>query len=357
MEAAKDRLPKLIAIILGILVSYRILKFAFLRLIIPRLLQHGTAYLASSMTMVDESGPDQTRRCWQRAQNYGHNILRKLAPIMFQRIDRKIILPTTDQLRNAAKEEKKKLFNDVMRGSVTRVFVAIYSVSMMILSMRLSNSLLERYNYLDSLSDEEPMDEKTQQRYLEINQHIQGKGLEDLISAISVEVDLEMENYHLEKKYTTQQIVDLYNSIKRRIDAPDGKHRPLFPFLIPEDDPSEQDEQLLCLLNETRDIVESEHFQGILYKTLEHATNDVTKSIQTQMDTLLNSQKNGQVPTSLPMPQIIPILRRQFDRISLDTEERDGFSFAESQWRQPELEDYSFFIFSSAYDDNEIHQM
>jgi peroxin-3 len=269
----------------------------------------------------------------------------------------------------ASNEEKLQAWEQMKRQAFIRTISATYCVVLIVLFLRVEVNILGRYLFLDNTTppnneeEEQPITQETQKKYLDFSEYIRGEGLQELTEYISKRVEEELVNWPLAKMYTFEDLMTMIAKIRMRVEGPprDTEDPNLIPrmnvfyqFLLPAEDTNITDKQLVCLLNETRDVLESNHFEHVLQVCLAKGFSIVSEHLREAFNAALaSSQIASKLVDSLPMPKIIPLVKKEFDTI-LETTPKSPTepSFAHIISSMKDLEEYSYYIFTSSYDES-----
>jgi len=238
-------------------------------------------------------------------------------------------IPSTEQLRSAHKtsnEEKIQLWDQVKIGTFTRAVSAIYAVSLSLIFLRTEVNILGRYLYLDfsipSQSEQEQINQETQKKYLSMYEYFLNTGLKELCEFTRRHATEELAGWPLARKLTLEDVLIIFANIRSRIEGINGNSVPLYQFLLPAEDKDadtrSDDRQLSCLLNETRDVLESDQFNQVLKGCLETSytlmADNMKEAFASSSPISDGNNNNGESttavgPTVLPMPKILPLIR------------------------------------------------
>jgi len=296
-------------------------------------------------------------------------------PQIKSRLEDLLQIPSTSQLRTTLKstsEEKLQLWEQMKKQAFTRTVSGVYAVVLVVLFLRVEVNILGRYLFLDNTAapstaeedEEQPITQDTQQKYLAYSEYGKGKGLHYLTEYIAKKVEEEMTNWPLAKMYTFEDLMGMIAKIRMRIEGPprdteDANAVPrvnvFYQFLLPPEEVGDAlDKQLSCLLNETRDVLESTHFEHVLQVCMTKGFSILADRLREAFVSTLSSSQNinKTSPNSLPMPKIIPLVKRQFDSIMETTNKSPSeFNFTQAISSMKDLEEYSYYIFTSSYDE------
>jgi len=239
----------------------------------------------------------------------------------------------------------------------TRTISALYSVCLMNLFLRVQVNILGRYLYLNSSgssSEEEvPITAEIQQKYLAFADHFVERGVKDLTSFLQEKVEAEMASWPLTKQCGVEDLLHLLKDIRNRIEpqvmTTEGNHKNgclFYEYLLPSEENSEvSDKFLKCLLNESRDVLESDKFSTTMMLCAEKGF----ATLENQLREAYSQQGGSAIPQVLPMPKIFPLVKKEF---SVILDGQGEHSLLQSLFGLKELEQYSYYIFTSSYDEN-----
>jgi len=134
--------------------------------------------------------------------------------------------------------------------------------------------------------------------------------------------------------------------------------------LLPPEEASQQREttsdnqQLTCLLNETRDVLESEQFDQVLKTCLEASYTMLADQLKDSFvsSSPTNTPSNGSSdnnvplaePINLPMPKVLPLIKTRCKNMLDVAPQQDAkSSLVQVLFSLPYLEDFSSSIFTS----------
>jgi len=300
-------------------------------------------------------------------------LLKEIIPDLHQRIISLIEIPTKDDLKKSMslpKEEKMKVWEKTKINSISRLMAAIYGTCLATIFLRIQVNILGRYMYMDTLSaneDEKPISVEVQQKFLSYSSsgYIKEDGLKKMISFISQHTEAELQSWNLTKKCSTSDIANLLQSIKKRTDQDLGnpnldgsKYRDFLMqnLLVPNN-------QLQVLMNETRDVLDGKQFESIFNESIQVAFNFVSNQLnryfasKTNIADTTNSTDESKIGdeasatganSSEHLAKLLPII---VDQINLFWDVSDnGDTFIHNLFRSKTLEEFSYFVFTSSYD-------
>jgi len=242
-------------------------------------------------------------------------------------------------------------------------------------------NILGRYLYLDvsipsEPTEQEQINQETQKKYLAFYEYFLNTGLKQLCDHIRKYVAEELADWPLTRKLTLEEVLIIFANIRSRVEGfsypppsvatvPTNRPPSLYQFLLPPEDTTTQkdltDKKLICLINETRDILESEQFDQVLkacletsYTMLADLLKDsfmVTNSPQLGVGAPANATTIVE-PTQLPMPKVLPLIKTRCKNILEVAPQQDAkSSLIQILFSLPNLEDFSSSIFTSSYEE------
>jgi len=136
---------------------------------------------------------------------------------------------------------------------------------------------------------------------------------------------------------------------------PPSTRSPLFQFLLPPEEASREtitDKQLTCLLNETRDVLESDQFDQVLKVCLETSYTMLADQLK---ESFSNSNPETPLaePVQLVMAKVLPLIKTRC-KTMLDVGQDSKSSLVQVLFTLPHLEDFSHVIFTSLEQDDEL---
>jgi len=349
-----------------------------------------------------------------------------------------VVIPNTEQLRTSLKlsaEEKKSLWDQVKNKTFTRTVSGIYASCLLLLFVRVEVNILGRYMYMDkgmsspeelstpvssgdteepsgingdvnSNDAEKPISDETKRNYLGLSEYLLSEGVKQLVEYIQSKVEDELTLWPLTKKCTVEDFDIMFNNMRVTIESDgDLKQRSRHSFhqyLLPPADetpppaPQQQQqlqpqastepdtEQFAYLVNETRDVLESERFATVLKSCLDKSFQVLRDELRSTFAMSAPSAANISTTTSndfstpvkvpasapsgaagagagaaaaggtLPMAKMIPLVKQAFNTLMdcpLGLKGAEPNGYLTSLFTLKELEDYSYYIFSSSYDE------
>jgi len=193
--------------------------------------------------------------------------------------------------------------------------------------------------------DEQPITQETQGKFLANSEYIRSIGLKDLTQYIGKMVSEEMKLWPLSKACNLDDVTTIVTNIRTKVEGTGLPINPIFyGCLLPAEGEGIKplDKQLDCLVNETRDILESTHFGNLLQTCFHKSFVLLHADIKEAFTIALGTQNHDNLST-LPIPKIIPIVKKEFDCI-MNTLPQQISSMKE-------IEEYSYRIFTSSCDD------
>ncbi|XP_070554867.1 peroxisomal biogenesis factor 3-like isoform X2 [Ptychodera flava] len=189
--------------------------------------------------------------------------------------------------------DKLKIWEYLKITSFTRTIVAVYSSCMLVVMLRIQLNILGAYMYLDTLKShsgkemQQKASQDIQQRYLATIQYLVEQGLHELISNVRVAVESAVNRFSLKQCISLQELEAIIGNIRSNIEntcsRDSGNIHSLCKFMVHTGGEFEDSVTLTELSLETRDMVES------------------------------------QLPVTLPLAKVIPIMNGQVHTICSET--------------------------------------
>ncbi|KAL0967449.1 hypothetical protein UPYG_G00252380 [Umbra pygmaea] len=229
---------------------------------------------------------------------------------------------------------KLEIWEDLKIISFTRSVVAVYSTCMLVLLLRVQLNIIGGYLYLDNsvaknvMTPLAPPD--VQQQYLSSIQHLLGDGLSEMITAVKKAVQNTLGGVPLKQNMSLQDLEQHLNHIRAQVEEGGTQHRPLFCFMISDEENSlaaqacgltANDVTTIKLLNETRDILESPDFGTVLKTCFNRGFNRFLDNMAEFFQPVSGAQGDTNTTPaslshlSLPVAKIIPIVNGQIHSI------------------------------------------
>ncbi|KAE8602305.1 hypothetical protein XENTR_v10013940 [Xenopus tropicalis] len=244
----------------------------------------------------------------------------------------------TSLLKNKP-SNKLEIWEDLKIISFSRSIVAVYSTCMLVVLLRVQLNIIGGYIYLDNSSLTKngttlQASPEVQQQYLSSIQHLLGDGLSELITVVKQAVQGVLGSFSLKHCFSLteleQKIKEIRSLVEKKKGSLNGEESDskskLCQYLMPdEENPlttqayglTEKDVLTIRLLNETRDMLESEDFKTVLNSCLSRGFGrllDSTAEFFRPTDREMN-QDNTLHSISLPLAKIIPIINGQIHSI------------------------------------------
>ncbi|XP_056020374.1 serine/threonine-protein kinase RIO1-like [Ostrea edulis] len=247
---------------------------------------------------------------------------------------------------------KLELWEELKILSVTRMVCVIYACSMMSLLIRVQLNVIGGYIYLQnnnsSAQDKErpeslPFQQGTpiipkpvQERYLSEIKYLMDKGICQLGELIKSAVKKEISSISLKEQLTLHNVESCLEHIRERLEtSPEisslsSPTLQLCPYMFPPENSSftvhqgTDDEMYECLMQETRDILESADFHTVLKTCLDRGFQKLldllADSYKTNLQTsdLNNSHNTDYLQGGIPMAKLIPIFNGSLYKLGSD---------------------------------------
>ncbi|NP_001085641.1 peroxisomal biogenesis factor 3 L homeolog [Xenopus laevis] len=247
----------------------------------------------------------------------------------------------TSLLKNKP-SNKLDIWEDLKIISFSRSIVAIYSTCMLVVLLRVQLNIIGGYIYLDNSSVTKngtalQASPEVQQQYLSSIQHLLGDGLTELITVVKQAVQEVLGSFSLKHSFSLieleQKIKEIRSLVEKKRgslngEESDGKVRLCQYLMSDEENPlttqayglTEKDVKTIRLLNETRDMLESEDFNTVLNSCLSRGFGrllDSTAEFFRPADQELKQHNtmHSLSSISLPLAKIIPIINGQIHSI------------------------------------------
>ncbi|XP_075718762.1 peroxisomal biogenesis factor 3 isoform X2 [Rhinoderma darwinii] len=247
----------------------------------------------------------------------------------------------TSLLKNRP-SNKIEIWEDLKIISFTRSIVAVYSTCMLVVLLRVQLNIIGGYIYLDNSSVRKnnnglQASPEVQQQYLSSIQHLLGDGLTELTTLVKQAVQRVLGSLSLKQSLSLIELEQHIKEIRRLVedcsktsDLEGSSNKSLLcRFMMPdEENPltsqayglTEKDVTTISLLNETRDLLESQDTSTVLNSCLNRGFGRLLDSIaeffrpsaqKFNQNSLLNSLSS----ISFPLAKIIPIVNGQIHSI------------------------------------------
>ncbi|XP_073527476.1 peroxisomal biogenesis factor 3 [Phyllobates terribilis] len=247
----------------------------------------------------------------------------------------------TSLLKNRP-SNKIEIWEDLKIISFTRSIVAVYSACMLVVLLRIQLNIIGGYIYLDNSSAAKngnalQASPEVQQQYLSSIQHLLGDGLTELITLVKKAVQKVLGSLSLKQSLSLIELEEHMKEIRRLVEdcnktsdlEESQKKSMLCHFMMPdEENPltsqacglTEKDVTTIRLLNETRDMLESQDFSTVLNSCLNRGFGRLLDSIAeffrpNEQELNQNSSVSSLSSVNLPLAKIIPIVNGQIHSI------------------------------------------
>jgi len=295
-------------------------------------------------------------------------LLRDVIPTLQEKLMERIQIPSKAELKlsiKGPKEQKMAIWGKAKIQIFVRTISAIFASCLMTLFLRVEVNILGRYLYLDILNDtdinsntedEKPISADVQQKFLSFanSGYIQGKGLQKLIQFIEEITTDELSSWPLTKKCSFEDLEKLLSQLSARVYKDGNSLESKFSeFLL--ENLLMPNMQLQVLVTETRDVLESKQFESILKTCVDRGFACLTEQLRGSFgpaEEVSTDQESGKEDTkvvALPFAKIGTFMKKQF-KILLNNRDDDTQTFLKSLFELKELEEYSYYIFTSSYD-------
>lgn len=287
---------------------------------------------------------------FESTQKTFRSTLLGLMPKLHERI---MMLANCESIAALLKEKppnKLELWEELKRLAFTRVIAEVYGLCLMITILNVQLSILGGYMFLDAApaalpfngSTDLPRDTKryqkaplqVQQKYLNLIQNFMGPGCEALLSKILTSVRHCVDCIALTEKLTVSNLKCIIDAARKDFEATlERDNISLFSLVIQDDvkdsiessTPNDHVDDVLYqkLLNETKDIFESDDWKDVTTQTVESAFNHVLDGM---LDHFSSNQTHQQFcnpnDLTLPMAKVIPIFVGLMNSLYVDRAEQ-----------------------------------
>ncbi|XP_040206506.1 peroxisomal biogenesis factor 3 [Rana temporaria] len=237
---------------------------------------------------------------------------------------------------------KIEIWEDLKVMSFTRSIGAVYSTCMLVVLLRVQLNIIGGYIYLDNSSGGKPCNglqasPEVQQQYLSSIQHLLGDGLTELITIVKQAVQKVLGSLSLKHSLSLMDLEQHIKEIRRLVEeygetptvkASQSKSMLCQFMMADEENPltaqacglTEKDVITIRLLNETRDMLESQDFSTVLNSCLSRGFGRLLDSIAeffrpNDQELTQHSPADSLSTISLPLAKVIPIVNGQIHSI------------------------------------------
>ncbi|XP_028296352.1 peroxisomal biogenesis factor 3 [Gouania willdenowi] len=278
------------------------------------------------------------------------------------------------ELLKTKPSNKLEIWEDLKIISFSRTIAAIYSTCMLVVLLRIQLNVIGGYLYLDnSLGKSTQTPQDVQQQYLSSIQHLLGDGLTELISVVKKAVHNSLGGVSLKHNMSLLEVEQQLNWIRAEVEA--GTDRPLSRYMLADEENTlkdqacgltESDVMTIRLLNETRDVLDSPDFSGVLDVCLNRgfsrlldnlaeffrpSPGDPTPS-SSPGDSAPSSMPDSLSAVSLPLAKIIPIINGQINTICSETQSH----FVEDLLTNEQMKRFAAMVYESFSAPQELHK-
>jgi peroxin-3 len=184
------------------------------------------------------------------------------------------------ELRTNGKGERKlELWEELKVLAFARSTTLVYSISLLVASLRVQLNVIGGYLYKDTNESTEKITKEIQTIYsLLLIQHLMGNGLNQLTAIIRENVTKIMKCHSLKEKFMLSDIEQLFWSIQHSVDKDINKN--LVQFILPaEVHHNQQDEILNKMLADSLDVFECGDFIDTFEASINSGLADVIDKI------------------------------------------------------------------------------
>ncbi|KAF9433219.1 peroxin [Entomortierella beljakovae] len=286
---------------------------------------------------------------------------------------------------------KLELWNELKIMSFTRTVTALYSLTFLTLLTQIQLNLLGRFTYVSSVialsnttdasyrvesqATGSQLDFQTEKKYLTFSYWLLHEGWRRWSEKVREAVEDIVGRMSLKKTISAKDFSDLLGEIRARLEynEVDGKQVPvnMREYLLP-DDPEEElevlkaggvdevdlevDPVLRNLLDETRDLIDSEDFSTVLNSTLSTSFARFSLALQPTFNPFLLSGRGGvieeienddDIDRAVPLASLLPLVARQVHLIINGVPNE----YVESVSMVKDLQTFSAIVYSSFNND------
>ncbi|KAL6078185.1 peroxin [Balamuthia mandrillaris] len=296
-----------------------------------------------------------------------------MVPTLADNLKELVEVPNASQLRSSmttSQEEKYAFWDRCKVMNFTRTTCSVYALVLLVVFLRVQVNIVGRYLYLESLIKQDmnslsgkklltstkiPLEfvlgADTQRKYLTFAEYVLHQGLKQLSHHVERVVTQVMARQY---KCTFDDLLNIFDEIRRSVEVPSNEmDNILITFLLPpeEEELELKDRKLQMLLNETRDIIESEEFNQVLKRCLNNAFFMMSSQLSSVFNNPASPSETGETakpatkegPVALPMAKLLPHISKQVNAV-LDPRPNP---FLDSISSHKHLEDYSFELFTA----------
>lgn len=203
------------------------------------------------------------RTCNQAIQSLFPNVLEVVSKLY----DTNTIL---QELREKSQKlttvEKIDLWNQLLVKSFSRIVTLVYSLTILVISLRVQLNILAGFIYKEIDKDMKTISQELQNNYLSCIQHFLKDGVTDLALTVQNITKRIFEKYDFKQKLDLSELEQIFWSIQMSINQKlqQSNDNSLVSILFPSEDEVNGDILLKKLLNETVDMLETDEVFGIL---------------------------------------------------------------------------------------------
>ncbi|KAK9451706.1 Peroxin-3 [Limtongia smithiae] len=227
---------------------------------------------------------------------------------------------STTEVRAAARQSKKELWNDLKVASVARAISLIYAISLLVFFTRLQLNLLGRKNYIDSVmalardtaggrnndDDDEAgyetdiIDHEVNRRFLTFSWWLLNRGCLSIVDSVKRATESVFSSLTPRTELTVEELQNCLNAVRTTVDAELQNFLPILLPTTPDDEafvlsnnPSSQHEfestpsrelaiapRLEALLDEARDLIESPNAHSVTTTLLNESFAMLVQALQ-----------------------------------------------------------------------------
>uniref|UniRef100_A0A336N0L8 Peroxisomal biogenesis factor 3 n=1 Tax=Culicoides sonorensis TaxID=179676 RepID=A0A336N0L8_CULSO len=263
------------------------------------------------------------RTCNQAIHNLYSSVLEAVAKLY----NTKIIL---QELRERAKEltttQKIDLWDQLLTKSFTRIVTLVYSLTLLVISLRVQVNILAGYIYKEIDKVEKNCSQDIQNNYLSFIQHFIKDGIRDLALIIRNNTERVLRKYDLKQQLTLAELEQIFWSIQMAVnyEIEHSEEKNLAKILLPPEDP-QGNEFLQKMLSEAVDMLETDEvfsivthhvglgFSAITDEVANFFSSTTTKTLNNNVE-ILNEAKDSSASllnisqVKVALAKLIPII-------------------------------------------------
>jgi len=246
--------------------------------------------------------------------------------------DRLVVLANCEAIREVLETKplnKLELWEELKSLSFARIVAGTYGCCLLVTILNVQLNIIGGYMYLDaassvalegvpSCSPKANAPPQVQQKYLNLLERFLGPGLKTMLDSIHAATMRCVGKIPLTEKLTISSVQAILSEIRKELENPSSGTFDLFSLVIPDEEmlasrsENGNREELVYarLINETRDLFESDDCRNVLSSTLDSGFAYLLDAVACNYVSDEKIQKDGFVnlnDIAIPMAKIIPI--------------------------------------------------